>query len=190
MSKYQEKIDIIVKSCECNICWEVKQKFRVLKCNHEICTTCFPRIRNNLCPFCRNPINTRNTRSINIPNDRNNHSSNFTNLSLDDNLLLDFAESFDDLHITGNNRINRRRNRRRYRRNRRRNRRRNVININDESTINSDEEEINNEVDASENTNGNTNLKHKNRKKSKIRNRKSNRWNSLRNQRNFYRNSY
>ena len=56
-----------------------------------------PQIKNNLCPFCRTPFTI--SRGINIPNNESNNISQFSNLSLDDNLLLDFADSFNDLHI-------------------------------------------------------------------------------------------
>jgi hypothetical protein len=188
------EISILYKTSECNICWEVKDKFKLFNCSHQVCTQCFPQIRNNLCPFCRKPFR-HTSQGININNTRiNNNAHQFSNLSLDDNLLLEFADSFNDLHIrynTERRRNNRRRNRRKNRRkNRRRNRRRNNNQIN---TNNIDE---NNNVNTDENNNVNTdeNIElrrteeiKKTRKKSRIKNRKNNRWNTLRNQ---YRNHH
>jgi len=88
MNEHQDTLDIIIKTCECNICWETKKKFKLLKCNHKVCTTCFPQIRNNLCPYCRTPINIRSSQNINIPHI--NYANNFSNLSLDDSLLLNY----------------------------------------------------------------------------------------------------
>ena len=107
------EIIMIYETCECNICWETKNKFQRLKCNHQICTQCFPQIRNNLCPFCREPFIIRNniSNNINIHRNRGQQNNSFSNLSLDDNLLLEFADSFNDLHIRQqNNRGERRRN--------------------------------------------------------------------------------
>ena len=184
------EISILYKTSECNICWEVKDKFKLFNCSHQVCTQCFPQIRNNLCPFCRKPFR-HTSQGININNTRiNNNAHQFSNLSLDDNLLLEFADSFNDLHIrynTERRRNNRRRNRRR---NRRKNRRRNNNQIN---TNNIDE---NNNLNTDENNNLNTdeNIElrrteeiKKTRKKSRIKNRKNNRWNTLRNQ---YRNHH
>jgi len=195
MKNHQNKLDVIIETHECNICWEVKHKFRKLKCNHEVCTTCFPQIRNNLCPFCRRPIDIIQNRN-NRRNVRERNSSHFSNLSLDDNLLIEFAESFDDLHITRNNRINRRqRNRNRRRRNRnRRNRRNTENNQNETENSQNGENETENRQNGENETENETEIQNKKyRKKSRIKNRKSNRWNSLRNQCNFrsnYRNSY
>ena len=81
------EIITIYETCECNICWETKSKFKRLKCNHEICTQCFPQIRNNLCPFCRDPFIIRNNASNNINirrnENQNNQNQSFSNLSLD-----------------------------------------------------------------------------------------------------------
>lgn len=190
------KIITIYETCECNICWETKSKFKRLKCNHQICTQCFPQIRNNLCPFCREPF--RNSTNINIRrNENQNHQNHsFSNLSLDDNLLLEFADSFNDLHIRQQNRRGRQRQniRRRPRRRRNRRNRRNRQNIenNQRNEINGQEtnnqEETNNEETNNEETNNGENETYRqNRKKSRIKNRKNNRWNTLRNQ---YRNHH
>ena len=167
------EIITIDETCECNICWEIKHKFKKLKCNHQICTQCFPQIRNNLCPFCREPFVIRNgSRSIGIINRQNQEHQSFSNLSLDDNLLLEFANSFNDLHIRQENR--------RERNTRRNNRRRNNRGSNNRGEQTNDTNEI------SEQTNE-ISEQIKNRKKSKIKNRKRNRWNTLRNQ---YRNHH
>lgn len=181
------EIITIYETCECNICWETKSKFKRLKCNHQICTQCFPQIRNNLCPFCRESfINSTNIRR----NENQNHQNHsFSNLSLDDNLLLEFADSFNDLHIRQQNRRGRQRQniRRRPRRRRNRRNRRNIENNQEETNS----EETNSEETNGEETNGEeTNSEEtnrQNRKKSRIKNRKNNRWNTLRNQ---YRNHH
>ena len=188
------EIITIYETCECNICWETKSKFKRLKCNHQICTQCFPQIRNNLCPFCREPF--RNSTNINIrQNDNQNHQNHsFSNLSLDDNLLLEFADSFNDLHIRQQNRRGRqrqntrRRPRRRINRRNRRNRqnRQNIEN-NQRNEINGQETNNQEETNNEETNNGENETYRQNRKKSRIKNRKNNRWNTLRNQ---YRNHH
>jgi len=201
------EIITIDETCECNICWEIKHKFKKLKCNHQICTQCFPQIRNNLCPFCREPFVIRNgSRSIGIINRQNQEHQSFSNLSLDDNLLLEFANSFNDLHIRQENRRERntRRNNRRRNNRRRNNRRRNNRGSNNRGSNNrgsnnrgeqtNDTNEISEQTnEISEQTNeiseqtNEISEQIKNRKKSKIKNRKRNRWNTLRNQ---YRNHH
>ena len=204
------EIITIDETCECNICWEIKHKFKKLKCNHQICTQCFPQIRNNLCPFCREPFVIRNgSRSIGIINRQNQEHQSFSNLSLDDNLLLEFANSFNDLHIRQENRRerntrrnNRRRNNRRHNNRRRNNRGSNNRGSNNRGSNNRGEQ-TNDTNEISEQTNDTNEISEqtneiseqtneiseqiKNRKKSKIKNRKRNRWNTLRNQ---YRNHH
>ena len=61
---------------KCGICYEEKEfnHFKILDCNHKVCKQCFPRIKNPLCPFCRQPFssNRRSSLPISIPNSNNN----------------------------------------------------------------------------------------------------------------------
>ena len=43
---------------ECGVCLECKpiNQFKILSCTHNLCETCYPKLRSNKCPFCRTPF--------------------------------------------------------------------------------------------------------------------------------------
>ena len=43
---------------ECGICYEIvtKDNLEILECAHSLCQLCLGKLRQHVCPFCRNPI--------------------------------------------------------------------------------------------------------------------------------------
>jgi hypothetical protein len=110
---------------ECNICFEVYEdtsSITWLPCFHFLCNGCFHKLRNNLCPFCRDEFSTEQqnvsyslpNRQVNLMYDRDILEDNI----LDDNNILE------DEHFLQRNRN---RNRNTGNNHRRRRRRRNIV---------------------------------------------------------------
>lgn len=41
---------------ECHICMQEKEMLIIKPCEHKICIECFNKLKNKICPFCREPI--------------------------------------------------------------------------------------------------------------------------------------
>ena len=176
---------------KCGICYEEKNlnHFKILECNHKVCKQCFPRIKNPLCPFCRQPFisNRRRSLPISIPNS-NNELDDIQNIF--GNLIVNRQRLSYDNHLENALRLQQRQERRQERRIRRRNRR-NIQGIERGITIgpsqvfdfveNVEEENVE-EENVEENVEENHKIEYRDNRR---RNNRSNRWQQLNNQRHF-----
>lgn len=57
---------------ECLICYEsvTADNLQVLECAHSLCHSCLGNLRNRVCPFCRNPIQSSSQQPPTITNDQ------------------------------------------------------------------------------------------------------------------------
>ena len=73
---------------ECGICYETKP-YIWLPCSHLVCKTCYPKLRGDTCPFCREPFrNLRTPREHNGPVERDIEDDIEPWLSLDDTWVV------------------------------------------------------------------------------------------------------
>ena len=167
---------------KCHICWEQKkcESFEFLPCEHSLCGECYKKMRNHLCPFCRQPYKRSKPVDVpilNMPLPRNTNNS----VMNDEELLLEMAHSFEDLeldqgrhHSNPRNR-NRQQNRRRRRPSRRTSRNRNTTLV-VETVF---------EFEFVEEDAESPKKKRKTKKPTRKNRTRNNRWNSLRNQQRF-----
>ena len=178
---------------KCGICYEEKEfnHFKILDCNHKVCKQCFPKIKNPLCPFCRQPFssNRRSSLPISIPNSNNNELNDVQNMF--GNLIVNRQRLSYDSHLENALRLQQRQERRQNRRNRRNRRqeRRNRQGIERGVTIGPSQifdfienTEDNTEDNKEDNAEENQKIEYRDNRR---RNNRSNRWQQLNNQRNF-----
>ena len=142
---------------ECGVCLEVKpnNQFKILSCNHNLCESCYPKLRQDKCPFCRTPF----MKETNIMHK--------THINIEIN-FFDYEDFLSRRQIRRQRNKNNSRNRGRPR----------VITNNNPISVFFYDGEIN--INTEE---GNNNNRHKNNNNK--RNQKSNRWKDLRNQKNI-----
>lgn len=166
---------------KCHICWEQKkcESFEFLPCEHSLCGECYKKMRNHLCPFCRQPYKRSKPVDVpilNMPLPRNTNNS----VMNDEELLLEMAHSFEDLEIDQGRHHSNPRNRNRQNRRRRRPSRRTSRNRNTTLVVETVFEFEFVEEDAES-----PKKKRKTKKPTRKNRTRNNRWNSLRNQQRF-----